>query len=430
MDRATMAPKEESAETAAAELESKLKVGEEDGEEVDEVVEGAEGEASAAAKKKKKKKKKKKTGGNGAAGSGAAGQTSPPTVPVSKLFNNVFPEGEIQSYRDDNLWRETSEEKRELERLEKDMYNEVRQCAEVHREVRKYIDGWVKPGMKLIDVCETLENSVRALIEERGLEAGIAFPTGCSQNHIAAHWTPNGGDQTVIDVDDVIKFDFGTQINGRIIDCAFTKTFNDKYDQLLEAVREATETGIKESGIDVRLCDIGEAIEEVMESHVVEINGKEYEVKCCRNLNGHSIAPYQIHAGKSVPIVRGGDTTRMEEGEFYAIETFGSTGKGYVTPASKRSPSRSQYLFRVWFGSLVVGVWSRPRLCPRSRPRPRLMFMDGLVARGQSPPFEARGFPSERSSSSPAPATTKTPPRPEINQPGIIVLRAGIQELP
>ena len=47
-----MAPTEESAETAAAELESKLKVGEEDGEEVDEVVEGAEGEASAAAKKK------------------------------------------------------------------------------------------------------------------------------------------------------------------------------------------------------------------------------------------------------------------------------------------------------------------------------------------------------------------------------------------
>jgi methionyl aminopeptidase len=196
--------------------------------------------------------------------------------------------------------------------------------------VRKYIDGWVKPGMKLIDVCETLENSVRALIEERGLEAGIAFPTGCSQNHIAAHWTPNGGDQTVIDVNDVIKFDFGTQINGRIIDCAFTKTFNDMYNPLLDAVREATETGIKESGIDVRLCDIGEAIEEVMESHVVEINGKEYEVKCCRNLNGHSIAPYQIHAGKSVPIVRGGDTTRMEEGEFYAIETFGSTGKGYV----------------------------------------------------------------------------------------------------
>lgn len=39
---------------------------------------------------------------------------------------------------------------------------------------------------------------------------------------------------------------------------------------------------------------------------------------------------FRIHAGKSVPIVKNGDTTRMEEGEQFAIETFGSTGKGYV----------------------------------------------------------------------------------------------------
>lgn len=32
---------------------------------------------------------------------------------------------------------------------------------------------------------------------------------------------------------------------GRIIDCAFTVTFNPKYDRLLEAVRDATDTGIK-----------------------------------------------------------------------------------------------------------------------------------------------------------------------------------------
>lgn len=35
-------------------------------------------------------------------------------------------------------------------------------------------------------------------------------------------------------------------------------------------------------------------------------------VKPIRNLNGHSVGPYQIHAGKSVPIVRGGEQTRME----------------------------------------------------------------------------------------------------------------------
>lgn len=76
----------------------------------------------------------------------------------------------------------------------------------------------------------------------------------------------------------------------------------------------------------MRLCDVGEAIQEVMESYEVELDGKTYQVKPVRNLNGHTIQPYHIHGGKSVPIVKGGEATKMEEGEFYAIETFGSTG--------------------------------------------------------------------------------------------------------
>ena len=60
----------------------------------------------------------------------------------------------------------------------------------------------------------------------------------------------------------------------------------------------------------------------------MELEGKTYQVRSIRNLNGHSIAPYRIHGGKSVPIVKGGEATKMEEGEFFAIETFGSTGGG------------------------------------------------------------------------------------------------------
>ena len=126
---------------------------------------------------------------------------------------------------------------------------------------------------------ETLEGIARKLINENGLEAGLAFPTGCSLNNCAAHYTPNNGDNTVLGVNDVCKIDFGTHINGRIIDCAFTLTYNPKYDKLLEAVREATNTGIKAAGIDVRLCDIGEQIQEVMESYEVELDGKIYPGK-------------------------------------------------------------------------------------------------------------------------------------------------------
>ncbi|CAG8486386.1 3690_t:CDS:10 [Acaulospora colombiana] len=110
---------------------------------------------------------------------------------------------------------------------------------------------------------------------------------------------------------------------GRIVDSAFTLTFNPVYDKLKEAVKDATNTG--EAGIDVRLGDIGAAIQEVMESYEVEIGNKVYQVKPIRNLNGHSILPYTIHGGKSVPIIKNND-----EGEYFAIETFGSTGKGYV----------------------------------------------------------------------------------------------------
>ena len=30
-------------------------------------------------------------------------------------------------------------------------------------------------------------------LQESGLKRGIAFPTGCSLNHVAAHYTPNPG---------------------------------------------------------------------------------------------------------------------------------------------------------------------------------------------------------------------------------------------
>lgn len=53
-------------------------------------------------------------------------------------------------------------------------------------------------------------------------------------------------------------------------------------------------------------------------------------VKVIRNLSGHSINPYQIHGGKSICLVKNEDQTKMEEGEYFAIETFGSTGRGRV----------------------------------------------------------------------------------------------------
>ncbi|SGY46855.1 BQ5605_C001g00476 [Microbotryum silenes-dioicae] len=318
--------------------------------------------ANGADKKKKKKKPKKKKKAS------TSTQTEPPTIPVSKFFKpSAYPVGEIQNYVNDHSYRTTSEEMREKERIlcQEDPdsafnYNAVRRAAEVHRQVRSYARKNIKPGMSMTSIAEMIENGTRALVEENGLRSGIGFPTGLSRNHCAAHYTPNAGDSIVLKAEDVLKVDFGVHVNGRIVDSAFTMTWEPTYDNLLLAVKEATNAGIKEAGIDVRMGDIGTAIQEVMESYEVEVGGKTLPgpsdvlrpmllspkylnlqtystptVKSIRNLTGHSIKPYHIHGGKSVPIVRQPEdkeeyNTKMEEGEYFAIETFGSTGHGWV----------------------------------------------------------------------------------------------------
>ncbi|KAL7273973.1 Methionine aminopeptidase 2 [Rhizina undulata] len=331
-----------SAQESTVELEKKLKVSKDpaNGEQVEDGSddEGEEGVAVAfgekSAKKKKKKKKSKKKG----KGSGnATGQSDPPRIPIEQLFpDNKYPIGEECEYKDENLKRSTDQEKRHLDRMNNDFLTDYRKGSEIHRQVRQWAQKWIKPGMSLMEITEGIEDSVRALTGHDGLTegdsiiAGMGFPTGVSINHCAAHYTPNSGNTIVLNKEDVMKVDFGVHINGRIVDSAFTMTFDPVYDNLLAAVKDATNTGIREAGIDVRMSDIGAAIQEVMESYEVEIGGQIYQVKPIRNLNGHNINQYQIHGGKSVPIVKGGDQTKMEEGETFAIETFGSTGKGYV----------------------------------------------------------------------------------------------------
>ena len=285
-------------------------------------------------KKKKKKKPKRKKAGT----AGAKVQSDPPRVPVSQLFpNNTYPVGQEVEYAGNQQYRTTNEEKRHLDRMRTDFLSEYRQGAEIHRQTRAWARKNIKPGMTLHEIANGIEDCTRALTGHQGLEegdgliAGVGFPTGLSINHCAAHYTPNSTSKSwVLGEKDVLKVDFGVHINQRIVDSAFTLAWQPQYDNLLAAVKDATNTGVREAGIDVRVGEIGAAIQEAMESYEVEIEGKTYPVKAIRNLNGHDIVQGSIQGGKSVPIVKSNDITKMEEGEIFAIETFGSTGRGYV----------------------------------------------------------------------------------------------------
>ncbi|KAK5696782.1 hypothetical protein LTR97_008086 [Elasticomyces elasticus] len=285
-------------------------------------------------KKKRNKKKSKKTS--------VAQQTTPPRVPLADLFpNEQYPVGEIVDYAmDSNLQRTTAEELRHVaavESMDGSFLTDYRKAAEVHRQVRQHVQTIAKPGVSMTRLADEIEGGVRALVGHQAIEtgdalkAGMGFPTGLCLNNVAAHWTPNpGAKEVVLQYDDVLTVDFGVHVNGRIVDSAFTVAANPVYDPLLEAVRAATNTGLKEAGIDARMSHISGVIQEVMESYEVELNGKTIPVKAVRSLSGHNILRYHIHGDKQVPFVKSKTSQRMEEGDIFAIETFGTTGKAYM----------------------------------------------------------------------------------------------------
>ncbi|KAL8835440.1 MAG: hypothetical protein Q9170_003317 [Blastenia crenularia] len=295
-------------------------------------------------KRKSSKKKKKKVLHKQ--------QTTPPRVALSNLFSNQrYPEGEIFEYltTNGNLQRTTAEELRHLsilDNMDEEFLNDYRQAAGVHRQVRQHIQNIAKPGVSMSHLAQEIEDGVRALTDHQGIEtgdalkAGMGFPTGLCLNNVAAHWTPNpGAKEVILQPDDVLKVDFGVHVSGRIVDSAFTVAFDPVYDNLLAAVEAATNTGLKhqkssrktqEAGVDARIDHISGAIQEVMESYEITLNGKTMPVRAVRNITGHNILRYKIHGDKQVPFVKTQTNQRMEEGDVFAIETFGSTGKAYT----------------------------------------------------------------------------------------------------
>lgn len=84
----------------------------------------------------------------------------------------------------------TSEEKRAEERLQyASLYDKARKAAEVHRQVRRHAQSFIKPGIKLIDMCTMLEEKVGGrftcvhFLVNDGLSASLGVPRareGCN----------------------------------------------------------------------------------------------------------------------------------------------------------------------------------------------------------------------------------------------------------
>lgn len=203
-----------------------------------------------------------------------------------------------------------------------------------HKKVIKEILPQILENQKLIDIAKLIENSIYKHTNyintsNNRLNKGIGFPIGLSLNECAAHWTPNPLDNNIIlRKDDLIKIDYGVHYGGCIVDGAYTFSLNPKFQELISVAEKATKLAIASSGADAILGEIGETVQEFIESKEVNIGGKIYPLKSLKDLTGHKIVPWIIHADKCVPNFKCDYPVRMEAGEVYALETFPSTGCG------------------------------------------------------------------------------------------------------
>ena len=201
--------------------------------------------------------------------------------------------------------------------LNADVLEKYEEAGQIASKVRMKIEDSVREGMRIIDICEMVEENIRNLGGEP------AFPCNVSVNEIAAHYTSPPRDERIIPDGSVVKIDIGVHIDGYIVDTATTVCFNSEYEEMVRTSRIALETAIRTIRPGISTSDLGSKIQRVIENR---------GFKPISNLTGHQIGRYMIHAGKSLPNVSHVSFRKIHEGEVYAIEPFVTTpnAKGRV----------------------------------------------------------------------------------------------------
>jgi methionyl aminopeptidase len=199
--------------------------------------------------------------------------------------------------------------------MEQEILKKYKEAGKIAKIVREEGKKLIKPGIKLIEIAETIENRIREL------GALPAWPLNISINEIAAHYSPAQGDDTIIKENDLVKLDIGVAIDGYIADTACTIALSEKDKILVEAVEKALDGAIKlvKPGRDVN--DIATRIEEIINS---------FGLKPITNLTGHGLERYIVHAEPKIPNYNSGYHYELKENEVIAIEPFATYGRNFI----------------------------------------------------------------------------------------------------
>lgn len=188
-------------------------------------------------------------------------------------------------------------------------------AGKIAAQVLKEAGSYIKEDMQLLEVAQFAENRIR------DLGGNIAFPCNISLNEIASHYTPDD-DIPRFKKGDVVKIDIGVHIEGYIADTAKTVEIGtEDHSGLIRASRDALDNAILSVRDSVQTRTIGKVIEETI-------------TKCgfnpIKDLTGHSLTQYKLHAGISIPNYGSFFSHKIKKDMVFAIEPFATYGHGDI----------------------------------------------------------------------------------------------------
>ena len=212
-------------------------------------------------------------------------------------------------------------------------YADWRKAGLLARKCLKYAESLAKPGVSLLEVSEKVDQKI---IDLGGFPA---WPCQINANEIAEHYCAEPNDKIILK-DQLFCIDVGVSINGAIGDNALSIDLSGQYYDLIKASKEALDNATKILQIGVTLGEIGETIQDTIEA---------YGFHPIKNLCGHGINRYVIHAAPSIPNFNNKSKVQLQNGQIIAIEPFATNGKGLIHETDKgnlfsvtgKSPVRS-----------------------------------------------------------------------------------------
>ena len=200
--------------------------------------------------------------------------------------------------------------------MEQETFKKCLSAGKIASQVKREGAAKFVPGASCLEIMDYCEKRIQ------NLGGQIAWAQ-MAINETAAHFCPKDEDKTILKEGDLVKIDIGVHQDGWIADNAMTVEVgdSDRHKDMIKAAQNALKAAIK-------LVEPGRQIWELGEAQSSEAEALGFTT--VKNLSGHTLDRYKVHAGVSIPSFNNKDKTELQENWQIAIEPFVTNGQGMI----------------------------------------------------------------------------------------------------